>query len=57
MGVVIANEVVDEARKKKKHLFMFKIDFDKAYDSVNWNFLFDMLKMLGFGELWCRWIK
>lgn len=56
-GIVVANEVVDEARKKKKKMFMFKIDFAKAYDSVSWYFLLDMLKILGFGERWCRWIK
>ncbi|GKV05277.1 hypothetical protein SLEP1_g17307 [Rubroshorea leprosula] len=31
-GVVIANEVVEEAKKKKKKAFLFKIDFEKAYD-------------------------
>ncbi|GKU96360.1 hypothetical protein SLEP1_g9601 [Rubroshorea leprosula] len=31
-GVVMANEVIDEAKKKKKKSFMLKIDFEKAYD-------------------------
>ncbi|GKU98550.1 hypothetical protein SLEP1_g11542 [Rubroshorea leprosula] len=31
-GVMIANEIVDEAKKKKKKAFMLKIDFEKAYD-------------------------
>ncbi|GKV37516.1 hypothetical protein SLEP1_g45542 [Rubroshorea leprosula] len=31
-GVMIANEVVDETKKKKKKAFMLKIDFEKAYD-------------------------
>ncbi|GKU89788.1 hypothetical protein SLEP1_g3882 [Rubroshorea leprosula] len=33
-GVVIANELVDEAKKRKKSSFMFKIDFEKAYDKI-----------------------
>lgn len=33
--VLIANEVVDEARKLKKELLLFKVDFKKAYDSVD----------------------
>ena len=33
-GILIANEVVDEARMLKKELLMFKVDFEKAYDSV-----------------------
>ncbi|GLT87927.1 hypothetical protein SLE2022_059780 [Rubroshorea leprosula] len=34
-GVMIANEVVDETKKKKKKAFMLKIDFEKAYDKVS----------------------
>lgn len=30
-GVVILNEVVDEAKKSKVGRFIFKIDFGKAY--------------------------
>ncbi|MCI65141.1 cysteine-rich receptor-like protein kinase, partial [Trifolium medium] len=32
-GILIANEVVDETRKFKKDLMLFKVDFEKAYDS------------------------
>ncbi|PNX60849.1 cysteine-rich receptor-like protein kinase, partial [Trifolium pratense] len=34
-GILIANEVVDDARKAKKELMLFKVDFEKAYDSVD----------------------
>jgi len=34
-GILIANEVVDEATKLKKDLLLFKVDFEKAYDSVD----------------------
>jgi hypothetical protein len=34
-GILIANEVVDEARKLNKELLLFKVDFEKAYDSVD----------------------
>lgn len=34
-GILIANEVVDEARKNKKELMLFKVDFEKAFDSVD----------------------
>ena len=37
-GVVIENEVVDDVKKRKKPCCLFKIDFEKAYDSVAWNF-------------------
>ncbi|MCI04530.1 cysteine-rich receptor-like protein kinase, partial [Trifolium medium] len=38
-GILIANEAVDEARKSKKELMLFKVDFEKAYDSVEWGYL------------------
>ncbi|GJU49898.1 RNA-directed DNA polymerase, eukaryota [Tanacetum coccineum] len=42
--------------KKKKALF-FKVDFAKAYDSVRWDFLLDVLEAFGFGSTWCTWIR
>lgn len=33
-AVLVANEVVDEARKKNDGRLVFKIDFEKAYDHV-----------------------
>ncbi|GKV44012.1 hypothetical protein SLEP1_g51241 [Rubroshorea leprosula] len=56
-GVVIANEVVDEAKRKKKKSFMLKIDFEKAYDKVSWNFLDYMMKRMGFCNTWRNWIR
>lgn len=34
-GILVANEIVDEARKRKKELLLFKVDFEKAYDSID----------------------
>jgi hypothetical protein len=42
-GILIANEVVDEAKSKKKYLLMFKVDFEKAYDSVEWSYLLSIM--------------
>jgi hypothetical protein len=36
---------------------MFKVDFERAYDTVNWNFLDYMLCRMGFAEVWCKWIR
>ncbi|XP_020251185.1 uncharacterized protein LOC109828640 [Asparagus officinalis] len=35
---------------------MLKIDFAKAFDSVDWSFIIDLLQARGFGAKWCSWI-
>lgn len=36
---------------------MFKVNFEKAYDSISWEFLLYMLKRLGFRSKWIHWIN
>ncbi|GAU51462.1 hypothetical protein TSUD_413600, partial [Trifolium subterraneum] len=55
-GILIANEVVDEARKLKKELLLFKVDFEKAYDSVDWSYLDTVMRKMSFPTLWRKWI-
>ncbi|GKC21849.1 RNA-directed DNA polymerase, eukaryota [Tanacetum coccineum] len=43
-------------KRKKKQAMFFKVDFAKAYDSVRWDYLLDILHAFGFGPNWCRWI-
>ncbi|GJY66379.1 RNA-directed DNA polymerase, eukaryota, reverse transcriptase zinc-binding domain protein [Tanacetum coccineum] len=36
---------------------IFKVDFEKAYDSVRWDYLDDVLNFFGFGDRWRGWIQ
>ncbi|GJT83028.1 RNA-directed DNA polymerase, eukaryota [Tanacetum coccineum] len=56
-GPFILNEILQWSKTKKKQSLIFKVDFEKAYDSVRWDFLDDILKKFGFGEKWCKWIQ
>ncbi|GKA92757.1 RNA-directed DNA polymerase, eukaryota [Tanacetum coccineum] len=47
-GPFILNEVLDWCKRKKKKALFFKVDFAKAYDSVRWDFLLDVLEAFGF---------
>jgi hypothetical protein len=56
-GVLVINEVVDWVKKAKKKCVIFKVDFEKAYDSISWSFLDYMLRRFGFDGKWRNWIK
>ncbi|GJS33617.1 RNA-directed DNA polymerase, eukaryota, reverse transcriptase zinc-binding domain protein [Tanacetum coccineum] len=56
-GPLILSEVIDWYKKRKKKMLLFKVDFEKAFDSVRWRYLDFMLCNLGFGLTWRSWIK
>lgn len=33
------------------------IDMEKAYDKLDWDFLFFLLRMIGFGNRWLMWME
>ena len=43
-------------KQKIKGLLML-IDFEKAFDSVSWKFLYNLLDFFGFGKDFIRWIR
>nr|GEY79025.1 RNA-directed DNA polymerase, eukaryota, reverse transcriptase zinc-binding domain protein [Tanacetum cinerariifolium] len=53
-GPFILNELIQWCKKKKKQSMIFKVDFEKAYDSVRWDFVDTILKKFGFGDKWCK---
>ncbi|GKB12941.1 RNA-directed DNA polymerase, eukaryota [Tanacetum coccineum] len=56
-GPFIINELLAWCKHYKHQAMVFKVDFAKAYDSVRWDYLMDVLKSFGFGDKWCGWIK
>jgi hypothetical protein len=46
------NEIIANAKKSGKKCLVFKVDFEKAYDSVDWGFLDYMLQRFGFCDKW-----
>ncbi|KAK7255667.1 hypothetical protein RIF29_29084 [Crotalaria pallida] len=56
-SVVTLNEAIDDAKRRKKSCFIMKLDFEKAYDSVSWEFLEYMMRRVNFDEKWILWMK
>ena len=56
-GPLVVNEMITSAFFIIKKMFLFKVDFDKAFDSLSWSFLDDILRQMGFGVTWRTWIR
>ena len=55
--VLVANEIVEEYQSKKKKGWILKLDLEKAFDRVDWNFLEEILMIKGFNSKWISWIN
>ncbi|GKC32682.1 RNA-directed DNA polymerase, eukaryota, reverse transcriptase zinc-binding domain protein [Tanacetum coccineum] len=56
-GPFILNEIFQWCKSKKEQSLVFKVDFEKAYDSVQWDYLDDILRKFSFGDKWRVWIQ
>ncbi|GJY98272.1 RNA-directed DNA polymerase, eukaryota [Tanacetum coccineum] len=56
-GPFILNELISWCKRKNTKAMIFKVDFEKAFDSMRWDFLDEVLKIFGFGDKWRSWIQ
>jgi exonuclease III len=49
-------DVIHYLKENDKSGLLVSIDFEKAFDSVDWNYMNKVLKLFGFGETLCQWI-
>jgi len=42
-SVLVANKVLEDLWRNRRSDMYLKVDYEKAYDSVRWKFLYDML--------------
>ena len=51
------HDIVYLTEEQNMNGFITLIDFEKAFDSIEWNFLFKCLKTFKFGDSFLHWIK
>lgn len=56
-GPFILNELISWCKYHKTKAMIFKVDFEKAFDSVRWDYLDGILSNFGFGAKWRGWIQ
>lgn len=56
-GVLIANECIEDRGVMGHSGVICKLGLEKTYDHVNWRFLDYILKRMGFGSKWKKWIS
>jgi hypothetical protein len=52
-GIMALHEIIYHTHVKQKVGVVLKLDFEKAYDKVNWDFLIQCHKVRGFSDHWC----
>lgn len=55
-SVIIANKCIEGRRISDRNDLLCKLDMEKAYDHVNWDFLDYILSIMRFGAKWRNWI-
>ena len=50
-------DIIEYSKQNKFDSILLLIDFEKAFDTINWNFLYNTLTLFNFGSNFIEWIK
>jgi len=56
-NIFMAQEALGWAEESEQDLVLLLLDFEKAFDRIEWGFLFTALAKLGFSGTWVRWVE
>ena len=54
-AVLIASEAIDSRLKSNLSNLVLKINIEKAYDYINWDYLLAIMSKMGFGQRCIKW--
>ena len=49
--------IISYLYRENKPGLLLCLDFEKAFDSIDWKFMFKVLRAFGFGPDICQWIS
>jgi hypothetical protein len=49
--------VIQLLHRKKRPTLFIKLDISKAFDSIEWSYLLEVLGVLGFSTKWRNWVS
>lgn len=55
--IIFMRDLQDKCTLDDEETFAMFLDFEKAYDRVNWNYMYDVLETMNFGERFIAWIQ
>jgi hypothetical protein len=55
-GLIILHKTIHEMHRRKQSGVLLKLDFEKAYDKINWTFVQQTRRMKGFSSTWRKWV-
>ncbi|KAL0305119.1 UNVERIFIED_CONTAM: LINE-1 retrotransposable element O protein [Sesamum calycinum] len=57
-NILLAQELIHTLDEKRRYEnVVYKLDMAKAYDRVQWQFLYNVLRKMGFNEKWIQLVK
>ncbi|KAL3689717.1 hypothetical protein R1sor_016026 [Riccia sorocarpa] len=55
--VFLCNEAVHEAKALQQDAVLLKIDFKKAFDTLRWQFIYDVMEKMQFGQVFISFVQ